>query len=334
MRAKTETRIADFLSILADASESGYVSGQALAKGARISRSAVWKQIRMLRKHGYCIESVHGRGYKLVQRTNRPVPWELKKILKTSVIGRQIIYRDLADSTQSIAMAIANKNMSSDGTVIIAEEQRGGRGRMKRKWISPSGGLWLSVIVHPNIQPRDMPVLPFAAALAVREAISRLTHLRVGLKWPNDIMISGRKVAGILLDVSAEADAINYAIIGIGINANVDAAAISRAIDDSQEITSLLAETGQEINRLELAALLIEQIEYYLGIAGRDGLAAIVTAWKKHADMIGKSATVSQGNRVIHRGIVVDVDSEGSLLLNLGSGDTVAITSGDIRIRY
>lgn len=334
MRATSETRIVNFISILAEASESGYVSGQALAKGAKISRSAVWKQIRMLRRFGYGIDSVHGRGYKLVRRTNLPVPWELKRILKTSVIGKRIIYRDLVDSTQGIALAIANKNSPSDGTVVIAEEQKGGRGRMKRKWISPSGGLWLSIIVHPDMHPRNMPVLPFAAALAVREAISRLTQLKVGLKWPNDIMISGRKVAGILLDISAEADTINYAIVGIGINANVDPTAIARSIEDSQEITSLLAESGLEVSRLDLAAHVIEQIEKYLEIARKDGIGAILTEWKKYADMIGKNATISQGNKVIHKGIAMDVDSDGSLVLRLANGEKVTVTTGDVRIRY
>ena len=129
----------------------GYVSGQSLAAQAGVSRSAVWKQIRKLRDYGYGIDSVQGLGYRLVTETQNPVPWELKRILQTSFVGSDVVYLQIADSTQSTALTIANKNEDANGIVVIADRQSSGRGRLKRKWISPSGGLWFSVLLRPRI---------------------------------------------------------------------------------------------------------------------------------------------------------------------------------------
>jgi BirA family biotin operon repressor/biotin-[acetyl-CoA-carboxylase] ligase len=317
----------EFLSLLG--SEAGYISGQALAKKAGISRSAVWKQIKTLRRHGYSIESRHGLGYRLAGRTDLPVPWELARVLNTSFVGKQLVFRETADSTQNLAISLAGKP-GSHGAVVIAEQQKSGRGRQKRKWLSPKGGVWLSVVLKPAIPTARITLLPFVAALAACDAI-KATGLDARLKWPNDVMISGKKVAGILLDISAEADQVNYAVIGIGINANVDSAAVSARFDGIK-VTSISDELGHSISRLDLTKSLLENLEqYYLEMEQR-GPDAIIQKWKKNSDMLGRKIAVTQNDMTIH-GVAADVNGDGSLLLRTDHG-SVNVISGDIRVRY
>lgn len=311
-------------------SESGYISGQELAKRAGISRSAVWKQIRELRRFGYSVESRHGVGYRLAGRTDLPVPWELARVLNTSFVGRKVVFREIVDSTQNLALSLADKP-DSHGTVVIAEQQKSGRGRQKRKWLSPKGGIWLSVVLKPQIPISRTTLLSFVAALAVCDAI-KSTGLDARLKWPNDVMISGRKVAGILLDVSAEVDEINYVVIGVGINSNIDAQAISACLD-GMKITSISDDLGHPINRLELTRALLENLEHYYLEMERRGSDAIVQQWKKNSDMLGRKVTVMQNNKKTVQGIAADVNDDGSLLLRTDSGD-INIASGDISVRY
>jgi BirA family transcriptional regulator, biotin operon repressor / biotin---[acetyl-CoA-carboxylase] ligase len=324
-----KSRPEEFLSLLRSESARGYASGQALAEKAGISRSAVWKQIKSLRRHGYEIESLHGMGYKLTKETDSPVPWELARILETSFVGRQVIYRDVAESTQSIAIAIADRQ-GSHGAVVIAEQQKSGRGRIKRKWLSPKGGIWMSVILQPKVPTARITTLPFVAALAVCKAIQEATKLEARLKWPNDVMIGGKKVAGILLDISAEAEQVNYAVVGIGINANVDSQAISSKIES--KVTSIKDELGHEASRLAIVKLLLEKLELYYGELERHGPAGILEEWRKNSDMLGRQVSVIQGEKV-QTGVAADVNEDGSLLLRTGKGD-LNIVSGDIRVRY
>jgi BirA family biotin operon repressor/biotin-[acetyl-CoA-carboxylase] ligase len=331
---RTSSRPEQFLSILR--SEPGYISGQDIAEKVGISGSAVWKQIRRLRKYGYAIESLHGTGYRLAGQTDLPLPWELTRMLTTSFVGKRVIYREVADSTQSLAMALAEKDQSSHGAVVIAEQQESGRGRLKRKWLSPKGGLWLSVVLKPRIPVSGITLLPFVAALAVCAAIREGTRLDARLKWPNDVMIAGKKVAGILLNVSAEAQQINYAVIGIGVNANVDSSAIASRLGSKllQQITSIRDELGRDANRLQLATLVLEKIEScYLGLEQK-GARAIIQAWKKNSDMLGHRVAVMQNGRTIHQGVAADVNEDGSLLIHTNSSGDVSVVSGDIHVRY
>jgi BirA family biotin operon repressor/biotin-[acetyl-CoA-carboxylase] ligase len=317
----------EFLSLLG--SKAGYVSGQALAKKADISRSAVWKQIKMLRRYGYSIESRHGLGYRLAGRTDLPVPWELARILHTSFVGKQVVFRESVDSTQNLAISLASKP-GSHGTVVIAEQQKSGRGRQKRKWLSPKGGIWLSVVLKPAIPTSRITLLPFVAALAVCDAI-KATGLYARLKWPNDVLISGKKVAGILLDISAEADQVNYAVIGIGINANVDSAAVSARLDGIK-VTSISDELGRSISRLELTKSLLENLERYYMETEQSGAGTILQKWKKNSDMMGREVAVKQNGKII-QGLAADVNDDGSLLLRTDQGD-LNVVSGDVTVRY
>ena len=333
MKKTGDQTILNFLSRLKSADPSEYVSGEFLARQAGISRSAVWKQILMLRRYGYGIISVRGQGYKFVSDTELPLPWELEKRVRTSVLGKKVVYLDVTDSTQRVALSIANTDNKANGTVIIADHQKGGRGRQKRKWISPAGGLWFSVILRPEIPTATVTLLPLLAALAVREALEKDTRLYVRLKWPNDIMISGKKVAGILLDISAEVDVVNYVVIGVGINVNVNAIALAEKIDRPQEITSMENELGHKVSRLNLLQLVLENLENYLDVLRRGGGGEIVSAWKQNTDMIGRKVSVSQDGRILYEGVARDLDHDGSLVIDTDSGK-VRISSGDISVRY
>ena len=334
MARSSELEITRFLSLLRSAGPTKFVSGQTLAKRTGMSRSAVWKKIHRLRRYGYGIESVQGLGYRLVHNTQLPVPWELKKLLKTKFIGKDVIYMDTAESTQGVALDLASKKQEANGTVVIANEQRNARGRLKRKWISPPGGLWFSVLLRPEIPTAAITLLPFVAALAVREAIVRITSLDAHVKWPNDVMISARKVAGILLDVSTEAEHVNYAVIGIGINANIDESEIALKIVDTQGITSLKTELGREVDMLGLLALILEKLEGYLDLLTRSGASAIISEWKNCTDMLGRRVVVSQNYATVHEGLAIDLLEDGSLVVQAESGNEITVTSGDVRVRY
>jgi BirA family biotin operon repressor/biotin-[acetyl-CoA-carboxylase] ligase len=329
-------RLQEFLELLKKSP--GFASGQSLAKSVRISRSAVWKHVRRLRQYGYLIESVHGKGYRLAGGTTHPVPWELGKVLKTSFVGKgRIVYRDSADSTQSLAILLAEKNKEdAHGAVVIAEQQSSGRGRIKRKWLSPRGGIWVSVVLKPSIPTAASTMLPFVAALAVCDAVRQATGLPATLKWPNDVMVKGKKAAGILLDLSAEAETVNYAVIGIGINANVDTSRMNIDREGRPAITSLREELGgHDVNRLELTGLLLENLErFYNLLEESSGPEKIVAEWRRRSDMLGRKVSVvlQQQGRTID-GIAADINDDGSLLVKAKSGD-VNVISGDVHISY
>ncbi len=312
-------------------SAEGFLSGQDIAKKAGISRSAVWKYIVRLRRYGYGIESRRGMGYRLAKTTDLPVPWELAKILKTSVVGKsQIIYRENIDSTQSLALRLAEKGGKIHGLVVIAEQQTSGRGRMKRKWLSPKGGVWLSVVLKPLVSLTMSTMLPFVAALAVCDAIRQSTKADATLKWPNDVMMAGKKVAGILLDMSAEADMINYVVIGIGINANVETSKLKVDRQNKPEITSIRQSIGRDVNRLHLTALVLEKLEMYYSVLEKYGSEPIIREWRARSDMLGKKVTVVQQDRT-YSGVAANINEDGSLLLKTKDQE-ISIVSGDVII--
>jgi BirA family biotin operon repressor/biotin-[acetyl-CoA-carboxylase] ligase len=315
--------------------QKGYVSGKILAKEIGISTGAISKHIRMLRKYGYNIESRHRMGYRLAGETDLPLPWELSKVLHTLFLGKdKIIYRLTTHSTQNLAVLLAEKNPTLDSIVIIAGQQKAGRGRQNRKWLSPRGGVWLSVVLRPRTSVSKITLLPFAAALAVCDAIKKATRLDAKLRWPNDVTISGKKVAGILIDISMEEDQINYAVIGIGINVNVDPSAISSHLEKSIKITSLSDELGHKTSILGLTKVTLERLEYYYMELKRCIPHTIIEEWKKNSDILYQKVEVMQNNRTI-QGIAADVKDDGSLLVRTDEGGNInVVAASDIRVIY
>ncbi len=314
--------------------QKGYISGKTLAKEIGISTSGISKRIRMLRKFGYNIESRHRIGYRIADETNLSLPWELRNVLDTLFVGKdKIIYQPTTHSTQNLAILLAEENPSSDGIVVIAGQQKSGRGRQNRKWVSPKGGIWLSVVLRPRIPTSKITLLSFTAALAVCDAIKKTTHLDPKLRWPNDVTISGKKVAGILIDISMEAERINYAVVGVGINANVDSLEISSNLEKDVKITSLRDELGHDTNILELTKVMLERLEYYYMKLKRCPPCTIIEEWKKNSDILHQKVILMQNNRIIH-GVAVGVKNDGSLLVRTDDCDNINVVTSDIRVRY
>jgi BirA family transcriptional regulator, biotin operon repressor / biotin---[acetyl-CoA-carboxylase] ligase len=314
--------------------QKGYISAKNLASGTGISISAIPKWINLLRKHGYDIELRHRRGYRLAGETDLPVPWELAKRLDTLFVGKdKIVYRLTTHSTQNLAILLAEKNPDSDGLVIIAEQQKSGRGRENREWLSPKGGVWLSVVLRPCMPASNITLLPFAAALAVYDAIKKTTQLDARLRWPNDVTISGKKVAGILIDSSIEAERINYAIIGIGVNANVDSSVISSHLGKNIKVTSLSDELGHETSILGLTKEILERLDYYYVELEYCVPRTIIKEWKKNSDILGQKVALMQSNRTI-QGIAADVKEDGSLVVRADNCEDINVVASDIYVRY
>jgi BirA family biotin operon repressor/biotin-[acetyl-CoA-carboxylase] ligase len=243
------------------------------------------------------------------------------------------------DSTQDLAICLTQEKLEGlHGTVIIAERQKKGKGRIGRRWISPKGGVWLSVILKPKIKAAQGTLLPFVAALAVCDAINRKTKLNSKVKWPNDIVIEGRKVSGILVDMSIENENIEYAVVGIGINANFDVSRITRRINTNNpsgmfEITSLKSElSGKDVNITDLIQLLLEKLEYYYIQLEKNCLNTIIQKCRDTSDTLNNLVIVKHEN-VTFEGIAVDIDIDGALLIRKSDNRIHRVVAGDVLVR-
>ncbi|KCZ70289.1 biotin-(acetyl-CoA carboxylase) ligase [Candidatus Methanoperedens nitroreducens] len=300
----------------------GPVSGEILASELEVSRAAIWKHIKALRDEGYMIESSPNIGYSLVSSPDRLSPAGIKAGLKTSIIGKNIQYFNEIESTNTIAREVAGS--VEEGTVIIAESQTGGRGRMGRKWISPEGGIWLSLILKPRIQPLYASRITLLAGVSVAKTI-RSYGLLAGIKWPNDVLINGKKVCGILTEIEAEIDVIDYCIVGIGIDANVDTESFPEEVRESS--TSLKKELGHEVDRAGFVQRLIEEFEALYLKFQRDDFSSILDEWRDMSATIGEWVKITTRTRTIY-GEAVGVDSEGALILETGEGKLEKIVAG------
>ncbi len=220
---------------------SGFISGEELARKCGISRTMVWKHVKSLEREGFAIEAVPSQGYKITGTPDVLRQADLKPGLKTRVIGKEIHLLPEVASTNTLAMELA-ANGTPEGTVVIAETQTLGKGRLGRTWISPKGNLYLSVVLRPNIPMHKAPLITLMGAVAVASAIRKTCELEAGIKWPNDILISGRKVSGLLTEMSAEQDRIRYIVLGIGVDVNMELIALPP--DVRSLATTLAKEAG------------------------------------------------------------------------------------------
>src|SRR5690606_27602910 len=237
----------------------GYVSGEALSRAAGRSRTAVWQWIEELRADGYVIEAAPRRGYRLLARPDRLYPWEVEARLSTRFIGRRIEYRERVDSTNDLAKSLAEEG-APEGLVVVAEEQLKGKGRRGRSWASPFGlGVWVSIVLRPAVPPYEAPRAALIAALAACRAVEETAGVPVQVKWPNDVLVHGKKVAGILVEMEAELEEVRFLVAGVGINANLPAGAFPE--DARDQATSLMAATGRKVDRVQLLAALLTHLE-------------------------------------------------------------------------
>ncbi len=309
--------------------EKEYVSGEVLAQKLGISRVAVWKQIQRIKDMGYKITSDQNLGYCLVSRPDLLIPQEVQKELSTTYIGKKIFYSPELESTNIIAKekALHRTEEIDEGTIIIAEKQSAGKGRLGRKWFSPTGGIWVSIILYPQLPPSYIPRITLMTAVAVVKAIKVYTQIESQIKWPNDILINEKKVCGILTEMSAELDIINWVVVGIGINVNIDRREFP---EDIQENTISLKEvSGKEVLRVKLAQTFLQEFEKYYDKLKRKEFFSILREWKLYSHTLGRKIRVDMGERII-TGEAMDINEEGALVLKKEDGERVEIISGTV----
>ena len=309
---------------------SGFVSGELISRELQVSRTAVWKHINGLREAGYIIEAIPSRGYHLLSTPDILSVDEVLEKLHTTRIGRHLVCLPETASTNADAFRLA-ENGAEEGTTVIADAQSGGKGRRGRVWSSPAGvNLYCSVVLRPRIMPHAAPQLTFLSAVAVARAIEQATALKPEIKWPNDVLINGRKVAGLLNEMSAETDGINFVILGIGVNLNMTAAQFPA--DLRTPATSLLLEQGCPVNRAQFAALMLGELDrLYTGFLSR-GFDPVRDEWQQRCNAGGREIVVSESGVETVRGMFNGIDGDGALLLRTPDGRAERVLNGDVRV--
>jgi BirA family biotin operon repressor/biotin-[acetyl-CoA-carboxylase] ligase len=306
-----------------------YVSGEEISRQVGCSRAAIWKHIEELRQEGYEIEARPRSGYRLVYRPDRVAPEEISYHLHTQKFGRKIRYQEVVHSTQILAHEWAREGIE-EGALVVAEQQEAGRGRLGRKWYSPSHtGVWMSLILRPSILLTDASHLTLLASLGVKQGIERVTGLPIQIKWPNDLLIHGKKICGILTELRGEQDQVHYVIIGIGINVNTPKESWPEEI--RRIATSLAIELGGPVHRASLIAAILEELEEVYQQYMNQGFTKIKAQWEKSSGILGKSivARTAQGT---YTGIAEQLTGQGALLLRTDQG-LIPIHSADILLK-
>jgi BirA family biotin operon repressor/biotin-[acetyl-CoA-carboxylase] ligase len=306
---------------------SEYISGQEICDKLKISRTAVWKHIKKIRSLGYKIESKQNCGYRIARQTLLPLPWEITSGLKTKQIGQTVYYFDTIDSTQNFASKISNQNNS--GAVIISQRQTSGKGRLGRKWASPVGGIWLSVILHPKFDV-SYTLFPIASSLALCIAIEKTLNLKPELKWPNDVTLNGKKIAGMLVDISIESNQIEYLILGVGINYKVDTKKLNVTLKKSEHFygAGSLLKKSQVANPTKLIQSFLYELEQICNILDNGNVGTIIKKWTSKSSTIGKKITVdTSGSKM--SGKAVRIDNDGALVISK-NGSEHKLLVGDV----
>lgn len=315
----------------------GFVSGGELGRRFGVSRTAVWKYIEELRAEGYSIEASSRRGYSLLSSEDRLNAYEIADKLDTLVVGREVLYFDTLDSTNNYAKKLAAGGCI-DGMAIVAGQQTSGRGRLGRNWESPEDkGIYLSVVLRPAMAPAETQMLTLAAAIASVRAIHKATGICTGIKWPNDLVVHGKKVSGILLEMSSEADKINYVILGIGINYSQNIEEFPLELRD--RATSLkLAEEMQAngdrkpFERLSVVRSVLRELDlvYRMVLEGKH--AEVLDCWRQYSVTLGKEVGFTLKD-ISYKGTAVDITPDGRLSVDCSDGIRRDLFSGEVSVR-
>ena len=300
-----------------------YFSGDEIGQHLGISRQGLWKHIQDLKDSGYDIVAVPHLGYRLESCPDRLFIFEVTRGLNTKFIGKKIHYFDYLASTMDIAMQLGMQAAPS-GTLVLAESQTKGRGRLGRSWFSPKyKGIYLSLILRPGILPAASPILTLLSAVSICEAIKKVVDLDAQIKWPNDVFIHNKKVAGILTEMNAEVDKVNFVVTGIGLNVNNDKKSLIA------QATSLKEQAGASVNRILLLQELLRRIENNYFLLEDKGSQVIVDKWRNFSFTLGRRVKVYCQNKHIE-GSAVDIDNDGGLLIRKDSGLMQKVSSGDV----
>jgi len=307
-----------------------YVSGQQLCEALGVSRTSVWKSINSLREDGYQIDAIPNKGYKIIGSPDSIAKEEIASRLHTKRIGKEIYYFSKIDSTNQYAKKLGEEG-APDGTIVIADEQTKGKGRSGRHWVTPPGSaIAFTILLRPKLPPASISMVTLVKGLAVCNAIRELYHLPVGIKWPNDVVIDGRKICGILTEMSAEVDGVHYIVIGTGINTNVDSFP-----DEIKDVaTSLKIQLRRPVDRAEVLVRVIEFFEEYYEKFEEDGdLRRLQDTYNEEL------LNMNEGVRVLdpkgeYTGVALGIDPEGQLLVKRDdTGEIVKVWSGEVSVR-
>ena len=321
----TDTKILSALHGNADG-----VSGAELSQQIGVSRAAIWARIEELRRLGYDIEASPHRGYRLRDTPDLLHADDLlSRLGKTKVVGRDIRVFERTTSTNDVIEKLARDGVK-EGVVVFAESQTKGRGRLGRKWMSPDRkGLWFSILLRPDLRPQETTQLTVATATAVRRAIECETGLRPEIKWPNDLLLRGRKVAGILTELTAELDRVKHVILGIGVDVNLNAGDFPPEL--RKLATSLKIELGETVSRSALAVAMLRELDRdYERVCSGD-FASVADEWEEHCTTLGRRVSLQTGERRMH-GRAESLGEDGALLLRTEHGHLERVTGGDVTL--
>mgnify|MGYP004506963177 FL=1 len=306
-----------------------YISGQQLCEQFQVSRTAVWKVIDQLKKEGYQIEAVRNKGYRLIDSPDVMSKAEIESLMDTKWVGSNVVYYDEIDSTNNRAKE-AGDNKAPHGTLFVADMQVAGKGRRGRVWQSPAGSsIYMTILLYPEISPLKAPQLTLVMAIAVAEGIKEVTGLDTKIKWPNDIVVNGRKICGILTEMSTEIDYINHVVIGAGINVNQD----DFPEDIRKTASSLKMEFGKQVKRSELIAAIMKSFEkdYEIFVKTEDlsGLQELYNSMLVNLDRDVK--VLEPGNE--YEAHALGINKTGELIVRTAEGEEKEIYAGEVSVR-
>ena len=305
-----------------------YISGQQMCDRFHVSRTAVWKAIEQLKKEGYDIEAVRNRGYRLLESPDIMSEAEIRSLMDTEWAGKNIVYFDEIDSTNNRAKELGEKD-GAHGTLFVADRQVAGKGRRGRVWESPKGiSIYMTILLRPDLIPTKAPMLTLVMAQSVAEGIREVTGMETGIKWPNDIVCDGKKVCGILTEMSAQIDYINYIVVGVGIN-------VSNEVfpeEVASTATSLYLLTGVTCSRAKLISEIMAQFEiYYAQYLQTQDLSGLMNEYNSHLVNRGRSVRVLNPKRE-YTGVAQGINQAGELLVQTEDG-IMHVSSGEVSVR-
>ena len=303
-----------------------YISGEYLSETLNVSRTAIWKHIKNLKSKGYIIEGISNKGYKLISSPDLLTKSELSPMLKTSVIGRNIVHFDDIDSTNIKAKELAQKDIE-DGSIIIAEKQTLGSGRFNRKWVSPKGGLWFTLVLRPNIPPNEAPKVTQIAAASVYKTLQDF-NINATIKWPNDILLNDKKLCGILAEMKCDMDSVHYLVLGIGMNININESDFDEAVKPIA--TSLKIQYNREFKRSEILSLFLNHFEnLYNKFINSLDLSETISICRDHSNIFGRKAKlITYNNEEIVT--CISLSDTGDLIVRDSSGNEKSVLAGEI----
>ena len=303
-----------------------YISGEYLSSTLNVSRTAIWKHIKNLKSKGYIIEGIPNKGYKLISFPDLLNKNELSPLIKTSVLGKNIIHFDDIDSTNIKAKELAQKDIE-DGSIIIAEKQTLGNGRFNRKWVSPNGGLWFTLILRQTIPPTEAPKITQIAAASIYKALSDM-NIDVTIKWPNDILLNNKKLCGILAEMKCDMDSVHYLVLGVGMNININKSDFDESIQSTA--TSLKIEYNKDFKRSEILVGFLNHFEIlYNKFIDNLDLSETISICRDHSNIFGKQAKlITYSNEEIVT--CISLSDTGNLIVADSTGTQKAVLAGEI----